>query len=100
MCSAFRNETRTLSSQMIRDAVAVTRWKWSATPELGMVTFVDTSKVRHKRDPGRCFLRAGFVKCGFTKSGLLALQLTPDAMPEAAVPIGELALAAPQERTV
>ncbi len=25
-----------------------------------MVSFVDATKVRHKRDPGRCFLRAGF----------------------------------------
>jgi hypothetical protein len=49
---------------------------------LGMVTFVDTGKVRRKRDPGRCYRRAGWQVCGETKGGLVALQILPDAMPE------------------
>jgi hypothetical protein len=52
------------------------------------VTFVDTSKVRRKRDPGRCYRRAGFIPAGFTEGGLVALQLMPDAMPSADVPLG------------
>lgn len=83
--SAFRNEApdRHLSSDLILEAVAVTRARWADVPALGMVTFIDTRKVRRKRDPGRCYRRAGFVPVGHTKSGLLALQLPPDAMPPA-----------------
>jgi|TARA_A100001518_G_C1172218_1_gene23194 hypothetical protein len=53
-----------------------------------MITFVDSSKVRRKRDPGRCYLKAGFERCGFTKGGLHALQLLPSNMPEAMAPLG------------
>lgn len=82
VCSAFRNEGSQLSSELIRSAVAATRAHFGDPPPLGMVTFVDASKVRHKRDPGRCFLRAGFVRAGETKGGLLAFTMAPDAMPE------------------
>lgn len=82
MCSAFRNESEHLSSEMIVRAVAHTRSEWEP-PDLGMVTFVDESKVRSKRDPGYCYLMAGFKVCGRTKGGLLALQLLPAEMPDA-----------------
>lgn len=97
--SAFRNERRDLylSSELILEAVAATRW-FAATeptwrvqpePELGMVSFVDASKVRQKRDPGYCYIKAGFVLVGETKDdGLLAFQLTPDRMPPARAPLG------------
>jgi hypothetical protein len=88
ICSAFRNEGPILSSDLVRQAVACTRYRWPETPDLGMITFVDVEKVRHKRDPGRCFLKAGFKKVGYTKGGLLALQLLPEAMPEPEPPIG------------
>lgn len=90
MCSCFRNESSILSSVLIREAVAATRWKYGDPPELGMVTFVDPTKVRRKRDWGRCYLKAGFVPCGQTKGGLYALQLLPDAMPPACEPIGSI----------
>lgn len=80
VCSMFRNEGAHLSSTLIREAVALTKAKWEA-PVLGMVTFVNRDKVRHKRDPGRCFLRAGFTVVGETQGGLLALQLLPASMP-------------------
>lgn len=83
VCSIFRNESRHLASDLIRDAVAATLAVWPEAPDLGMVTFVNAAKVRHKRDPGRCFLRAGFVPLGHTASGLVALGLPPDAMPDA-----------------
>jgi len=86
--SLFRNESQDLSSELIREAVAATRWKWGEPPSLGMVTFVDAGKVRRKRDPGRCYLRAGFRRCGETKGGLLAFQLLPADMPSAEPPIG------------
>jgi hypothetical protein len=88
VCSIFRNESPHLSSELIREAVAVTRWAWPDVPDLGMVTFVDPSKVRRKRDPGRCFLRAGFRRVGVTRGGLPALQMLPAEMPAACPPVG------------
>jgi hypothetical protein len=86
VCSCFRNEGPDLSSDLIREAVAITRWRWPDNP-LGMVTFVDPAKVRHKRDPGRCFVRAGFRRVGLTKDrGLIALALEVADMPEALEP--------------
>ena len=82
VCSAFRNEGAGLSSDLIRQAVAATRAKYGMPPELGMVTFINARKVRPKRDPGYCYLKAGFEPCGTTKGGLVALQLLPDLMPD------------------
>lgn len=105
VCSAFRNEGAGLSSELIVEAVAATRALW-APPDAGMVTFVDAGQVRRKRDPGRCFIRAGFRraercgachfdsfgakgacamcgedKVGLTEGGLLAFQMLPSEMP-------------------
>lgn len=84
VCSAFRNELPEthLSSDLVRAAVAATLAVWSVPPDLGMVTFVDRTKTRAKRDPGRCFLRAGFRYAGETQGGLVALLLDPARMPE------------------
>ena len=78
--SMFRNEGAGLSSDLIREAIAATRSVWDA-PDLGIITFVDAAKVRHKRDPGRCYIKAGFKRVGETKGGLLALQMLPSDMP-------------------
>lgn len=96
MCTAFRNETpdEHLSSDLIRDAVAATLARWPVSPPLGMVTFVDPGKTRRKRDPGRCFLRAGFERVGLTGKGLHALQLLPAAMPDPEPAIGTQAVLA------
>lgn len=90
MCSAFRNERPDLwkSSELVRAAVAATRWQWATRPGLGMVTFVDADKVKPKRDPGYCYLMAGFELVGMTAGGLYALQMLPSDMPEAAPPLG------------
>ncbi len=80
VCSAFRNEGKHRSSELIIEAVKATLARWEC-PELGMITFVDTQKVRNKRDFGYCYLCAGFKKVGFTKGGLLALQLRSANMP-------------------
>lgn len=88
VCTCFRRESGdALASDLIRAAVAATRWRWTA-PELGMVTFVDASKVKRKRDPGRCFARAGFEPVGETVGGLLAFRMSPENMPPAEMPIG------------
>lgn len=78
--SLFRNESGALSSELIVEAVALTRSIWDP-PELGIVTFVDAEKVRRKRDPGRCYRRAGWTHVGFTAGGLWAFQLRPEDMP-------------------
>lgn len=90
VCSAFRNERRDLylSSELVREAVAVTRWFFGCRPMLnGMVTFVDADKTRRKRDPGRCFIKAGFERCGMTKGGLHALRMRGINMPRPTQPL-------------
>src|SRR5690242_13345538 len=72
MNTLFRNESAVLSSILIREAVAATLHKWPYPPPIGMVTFVDAEQTRKKRDPGRCYRRAGFQHVGFTKAGLWA----------------------------
>lgn len=95
MNSTFRNEGAGLSSELIREAVAATRAIYGAAPAFGMVTFIDPTKVRHKRDPGRCYRRAGFKEVGRTKAGLIVLQILEEAMPAPEAPwglTGEMAL--------
>lgn len=86
ICSAFRNEGPHLSSDLIRQAVGVSLFHFGPAPTLGMVTFVDTTKTRRKRDPGRCYRKAGFRPVGTTKGGLVALQLLPSEMPAIQIP--------------
>lgn len=88
--STFRNERRDLylSSELIVEAIAATRFFWSPPP-IGIVTFIDPTKTKRKRDPGRCYRRAGFVNAmpRTTEGGLVAVQMLPDAMPMAEAPL-------------
>lgn len=88
MNTLFRNESGHLASELIQEAVAATLAKWPIPPSLGMVTFVDPSKVRRKRDPGRCYRKAGFQLVGKTKGGLLAWQILPSEMPDPCEALG------------
>ncbi len=93
VCSSFRNEGTETSSELIREAVAATRWKWPNVPELGMITFIDPTKVRptmirSRPTFGDTYVRAGFHYVGTTKSGLLAFQMYPKDMPEPMRPLG------------
>jgi hypothetical protein len=100
LCTLFRNEAPDLyrSSDLIRQAVAATRWQWTP-PTAGMITFVDTMKVRRKRDWGRCFRKAGWQHIGYTRSGLVVLQIRPQEMPAAAPALGQsLLLFAPERQ--
>jgi hypothetical protein len=83
-CALFRNEGAGLSSVLIREAIAATRAHYGEPPSTGMITFVNPMRVKRKRDPGRCFIRAGFEPIACTLSRLLVLQMTPDRMPEPA----------------
>jgi hypothetical protein len=81
--SLFRRESGPyLASELIVAASAATRAHWPDLPPLGIVSFVDPEKTRHKRDPGRCYRRAGWTHVGYTKSGLLAFQLKPEDFPD------------------
>lgn len=85
-CTLFRNEGAGLSSELITEAEQATRAFWGAPPSRGFITFIDAEKTRRKRDPGRCYRRAGWRQIGITKSGLIALQHRADEIPEPARP--------------
>lgn len=92
MCSAFRNESEHRSSELIAEAVQATRYVFGPPPELGFVTFVDTTKVR-SRNPGYCYMKAGWTRLRErTGKGLVVLQQKPCDMPEPKAPSGELAM--------
>jgi hypothetical protein len=71
-CAAFRNESPARSSDLIRQADAIADVLW---PDCRHYTYVDAAKIR-SRNPGYCFLRAGWRRCGVTKSGLLVFERT------------------------
>lgn len=87
--SLFRNEGQPElhSSSLITQALAITRHVFGDPPALGLVTFIDAKKTRRKRDPGRCYRKAGGKHVGFTKSGLWVIQFAPESIPLAAPPI-------------
>lgn len=77
-CAIFRNETSWLSSWLVESATILTverwrrRFRWDGTPPLR--TEVDPRKTRRKRDPGRCFRKAGWRVVGETAKGLVVLE--------------------------
>jgi hypothetical protein len=90
--SIFRKEGDGIASEMIRDAVACTRFFWEP-PELGLITFIDPRKVKptmRRGVPtwGYSYIKAGFHYAGMSKGGLLCYQLIPADMPSATLPIG------------
>jgi hypothetical protein len=79
--SLFRREDGPVASDLIVAAAAATRAHWPDLPPMGIVSFVDASKTRRKRDPGRCYRKAGWTHVGYTKAGLWAFQLKPEDFP-------------------
>ncbi len=69
-CAIFRNESPIQSSELIRQADAVAFALW---PDSRHYTFVNAEKIK-STNPGYCFLRAGWRRCGTTKSGLTILE--------------------------
>lgn len=53
MCSAFRNEGYGIASTLITDAIAATRYHFGEPPALGLITFLDRSKVRPTKVHGK-----------------------------------------------
>jgi len=77
--SLFRNEGPHKASELIRQAVRVTRFLWGDPPADGFVTYVDPKKVRQKQNPGHCYVIAGWRRePGITSKGLIAFRLTPE----------------------
>ena len=68
-CSIFRNEGPVLSSLLIREAVSLARERW---PRERLFTFVRPGAV--SANPGYCFKRAGWRRCGESAKGLIVLE--------------------------
>ncbi len=77
----FRNEGSLLSSTLVELATDATYAFWlrhyRELPGVPLTTEVDASKVRRKRDPGRCFIRAGWRVARRTRHGLIRLLAPP-----------------------
>ena len=85
-CSLFRNEGAGLSSELIRRAVAATILSGGSPPSGGMITFVDPKKVKPKRTPGYCYVRA--LDCpGKQRKENFVFQLLPSDMPKPQKPL-------------
>ncbi len=69
-CAAFRNEGEHLSSSLIRQADAIADEVWT---DRRHYTYVRREAVA-SRNPGYCFLKANWRRCGVTKGGLLVLE--------------------------
>lgn len=71
-CAVFRNEGPHLSSLLIRQADAIADFCW---PGERHYTYVHPGRVR-SANPGACFQRAGWRRCGKTKGGLIVMERT------------------------
>lgn len=69
-CAFFRNEGSVQSSILIRQADDIADQVWACRRHY---TYVDPKKVR-SRNPGYCFLVAGWRRCGLSKNGKLILE--------------------------
>ena len=69
-CTLFRNEDSRLSSDIILEAERIVSEAWGLSRAY---TYVDPGKVRSS-NPGYCYLKAGWQKCGSSKSGKILLE--------------------------
>lgn len=69
-CSIFRNESSIQSSTLIQEADAIADFAW---PGERHYTYVNAKKIQ-STNPGYCFIRAGWQRCGTTKGGLVILE--------------------------
>ncbi len=69
-CAVFRNESEILSSDLIREADAIADCAW---PRQRHYTYVRAKAIK-SRNPGWCFICAGWQRCGITKNGLVILE--------------------------
>jgi hypothetical protein len=69
-CAVFRSESSHRSSHLIRQADQIADCLW---PGSRHYTYVNAERIASK-NPGYCFFRAGWHKCGRTKSGLIIME--------------------------
>ena len=68
-CAVFRNETDALSSYLIKEADRLADQRW---PGERHYTYVNSRKIK-STNPGYCFIKAGWRKCGITKHNKLII---------------------------
>lgn len=76
--TVFRREHGALASILIREATELTFARWrerGGLPDVPLTTEVDPRRTRPKRDPGRCFLRAGWRVLDRDRNGLVVLTV-------------------------
>lgn len=83
-CAVFRNTGPQLSSTLIREADQLAWDRWTDEPR--HFTYVDPTAIRRKRDPGRCFIKAGWRKCGVSAEGKLIFERIAEPTMPAWVP--------------
>lgn len=72
-CAIFRNESDTLSSLLILEAEEMAWKKWE--PQR-LYTYINSRRIKSS-NPGYCFLKAGWRRCGITKvNKLIILEKT------------------------
>lgn len=82
-CSVFRNDgrgsARMSSSELIREADALA---WDRWPGERHFTYVDPAEIRSVqvmgKEPGQCFLAAGWRPCGTSAEGKAILEILPE----------------------
>lgn len=72
-CAVFRNEGSLLSSNLILEAEKWATAKWG---DERLYTYINPHKIK-SRNPGYCFLIAGWQRCGMSKGGLVILEKLP-----------------------
>lgn len=65
-CTIFRNESKRLSSDLVREAIEVTLREWGQPPPDGFITYVQEARIRSS-NPGFCFKQAGWKVDGRSK---------------------------------
>ena len=68
-CAVFRNESGLLSSDLILEAEQMAEQRW---PGERLYTYINGKRIKSS-NPGYCFLKAGWEKCGFTKTHNLVI---------------------------
>ena len=72
-CFVFRNEGPYLSSALILEAEQLAWRRW---PGERLFTYINPRNIR-STNPGYCFKKAGWRRCGETQGGLVILEKVP-----------------------
>lgn len=80
-CTIFRNESKRLSSEIILEAEIFAMNRWGS---IRVFTYIDARKIKSS-NPGYCFKKAGWARCGMSGNGKLLLEkyLVPEQAQDA-----------------